>query len=126
MKKKMSDIIALIKIIGGTSRVFLWSGLIIPIVEMLLPLLLSAAQRELVGQISDHGTEKQLVVCISAVAIVMLAQKLMSSLFSLIKKRTHRSCRSGSAKNSTENAVSLNSTPLMIRSSMKSSRSRNV
>ena len=87
MKKKMSDIIALIKIIGGTSRVFLWSGLIIPIVEMLLPLLLSAAQRELVGQISDHGTEKQLVVCISAVAIVMLAQKLMSSLFSLIRKK---------------------------------------
>ena len=87
MKKKMSDIISLIKIIGGTSRVFLWSGLIIPIVEMLLPLLLSAAQRELVGKISDHGTEKQLIVCVSAVAIVMLAQKLMSSLFSLIRKK---------------------------------------
>lgn len=87
MKKKISDIIALIKIIGGTSGVLLWSGLIIPIVEMLLPLLLSAAQRELVGKISDHGTEKQLVVCISAVAIVMLAQKLMSSLFSLIRKK---------------------------------------
>lgn len=55
MKKKISDIIALIKIIGGTSGVLLWSGLIIPIVEMLLPLLLSAAQRELVGKISDHG-----------------------------------------------------------------------
>lgn len=87
MKKKMSDIIALIKIIGGTSGVLLWSGLVIPLVEMALPLLLSAAQRELVGQISDHGTEKQLVVCISAVAIVMLAQKLMSSLFSLIRKK---------------------------------------
>lgn len=87
MKKKISDIIALIKIIGGTSGVLLWSGLIIPIVEMLLPLLLSAAQRELVGKISDHGTEKQLIVCVSAVAIVMLAQKLMSSLFSLIRKK---------------------------------------
>ena len=87
MRKRLSDIISLIRIIGGTSGVLLWSGLIIPAVEMLLPLLLSAAQRELVGQISGHGTERRLIVCVAAVAIVMLAQKLMSSLFALIRKR---------------------------------------
>ena len=87
MRKRLSDIISLIRIIGGTSGVLLWSGLIIPAVEMLLPLLLSAAQRELVGQISGHGAERRLIVCVAAVAIVMLAQKLMSSLFALIRKR---------------------------------------
>ena len=87
MRKKLSDFISLIKIIGGTSRVLFWSGLIIPTVEMLLPILLSAAQRELVVKIEDCGTEKQLFVCALAVAIVMLTQKLMSSLFALIRKR---------------------------------------
>ena len=87
MRKRLSDIVSLIKIIGGTSGVLLWSGLIIPAVEMLLPLLLSAAQRELVGQISGRGTQRRLIVCVAAVAIVMLAQKLMTSLFALIRKR---------------------------------------
>ena len=87
MKKRLSDIIVLIRLIGGASGVLLWSGLIIPAVEMLLPLLLSAAQRELVGRISDHGAETELFICVSVIAVVMLAQKLMSSLFTLIRKK---------------------------------------
>ena len=54
---------------------------------MTLPLLLSAAQRELVLKIGESGTETELFVCVSAVAIVMLVQKLMLSLFTLIRKK---------------------------------------